>query len=82
MGMVQHEWRRRVIPSCLGQAREAVKQLQYQAAQDVHAELEELGGEDTRIVLMLFMDEALDPDDLAAKALDPTWPAWRECLTE
>jgi hypothetical protein len=82
MGIVQKEWRRKVIPSCLEQAREAVKQLQDQAAQDLHAELVELGDEETWIELMLVQEEAMDPDDLAAKALDPIWPVWRDCLTQ
>jgi hypothetical protein len=75
--VAQHEWRRRVMPSCIEQARNAIRQLQDQGLHDVlSAELEGR----TWLILNLRLEGAVDPDAVAAKALDAVWPAWRDCL--
>ena len=37
---------------------------------------------DTWLVLDLWLEEGADLDAMVAQALDRTWPAWRECVTE
>jgi hypothetical protein len=73
--MARYEWRRRVIPSCAGQAQEAVAQLR---SRGIRASLQR----DNWLVFDLLLDESEDPDRVVATALDRVWPAWRECLTE
>jgi hypothetical protein len=70
-----HEWRRKVLPSCIGQAQEAVAQLR---SRGIRASLEA----NTWLVFDLRMNEAADPDAMVARALDKVWPAWRKCVTE
>jgi hypothetical protein len=73
--MARQEWRCKVIPSCLGQAQEAVAQLRSRGVlADLHRE--------TWLVLGLWVEEGADLDAMAAQTLDRTWPAWRECVTE
>lgn len=73
--MTQREWRRQVLPSCLGQAQEAVARLR---SRGVRASLE--GG--TWLVFDLRVEEGADPDAIVADALDRVWPAWRVCVAE
>ncbi|MEK6328126.1 MAG: hypothetical protein AABM66_11485 [Actinomycetota bacterium] len=72
--MARQEWRRKVIPSCLGQAQEAVAQLR---SRGVLADLQR----DAWLVLDLWVEEGADLDAMVAQALDRVWPAWRECVT-
>jgi hypothetical protein len=72
--MAQQEWRRKVIPSCLGQAQEAVAQLR---SRGLLADLQR-----DVLVFELRLEAREDPDAAAAEALDRVWPAWRECVTE
>ncbi len=72
--MARQEWRRKVIPSCLGQAQEAVAQLRSRGIlADLQREV---------LVFDLRLEAPTDPDALVAEALDRVWPAWRECVTE
>jgi hypothetical protein len=72
--MAQQEWRRKVIPSCLGQAQEAVAQLRSRGIRaDLRRDL---------LVFDLRLEAGEDPDTVVAEALDRVWPAWRECVTE
>jgi hypothetical protein len=73
--MARQEWRRKVLPSCLGQAQEAVAQLR---SRGIRAALES----GTWLVFDLWVNEGAEPDAMVAKALDRVWPAWRECITE
>ena len=73
--MTQREWRRQVLPSCLGQAQEAVARLR---SRGVRASRE--GG--TWLVFDLRVEEGADPDAIVADALDRVWPAWRVCVAE
>lgn len=73
--VTQQEWRRQVLPSCLGQAQEAVAQLR---SRGIRASLE--GG--TWLVLDLRLETGADPDTIVADALDRVWPAWRVCVAE
>ena len=70
----QHEWRRRVLPGCLGKAQEAVARLR---SQGVRADL---NGE--WLVFDLRAVEGKDPDAWVAALLDRVWPRWRECVRE
>jgi hypothetical protein len=72
--VTQHEWRRKVLPSCIGQAQEAVAQLRSRA---IRASLE-----DNTWLVFDLRGEGADPDAMVAKALDKVWPAWRKCVTE
>jgi hypothetical protein len=72
--MARPEWRRKVIPSCLGQAQEAVTQLR---SRGVLADLQR-----DVLVFDLRPEAPTDPDAAVAEALDRVWPAWRECVTE
>jgi hypothetical protein len=72
--MAQQEWRRKVIPSCLGQAQEAVAQLR---SRGIRADLRR-----DVLVFDLRLEAREDPDTAVAEALDRVWPAWRECVTE
>jgi hypothetical protein len=67
------EWRRRVIPSCMSQARGAVEKLRERGVQ---AELV-----DGVFELGLALEPNQDGDARAAEVLDSAWPAWSECLT-
>ena len=71
--MARQEWRRKVIPSCLGQAQEAVAQLR---SRGVRADLQR----DTWLVLDLWVEDEADLDAMVAQTLDRIWPAWRECV--
>jgi lambda repressor-like predicted transcriptional regulator len=73
--MARQEWRRKVIPSCLGQAQEAVAQLR---SRGILADLRRDGW----LVFDLTLDARADPDTVVAEALDRVWPAWRECVTD
>jgi hypothetical protein len=76
--VVHDEWRRRVMPMRVPQARRAIQQLQEQ--QGLHDVVgAELQGK-TWLVLTLRMERPANPDDVAAKALDAAWPEWRDCL--
>ncbi len=72
--MAEHEWRRRVLPDCLGKAQEAVARLR---SQGVRADL---NGE--WLVFDLRAVEGRDPDAWVAGLLDRVWPRWRECVSE
>jgi hypothetical protein len=72
--MAQHQWRRKVVPSCLQNAQEAVAQLR---SRGIRADLE--GG--TWIVFDLWVKEGASPDAVVAHTLDQVWPAWRDCVT-
>ena len=72
--MARQEWRRRVIPSCMGQAQEAVAQLRSRA---VRASLQR-----DWLVLDLLLNEEAEIERAAAELLDRVWPAWRECVAE
>ena len=72
--MARQEWRRKVIPSCLAQAQEAVAQLR---SRGIRAELRR-----DDLVFDLRLEAREDPDVVVAEALDRVWPAWRECVTE
>jgi hypothetical protein len=72
--MARQEWRRKVIPSCLAQAQEAVAQLR---SRGIRADLRR-----DELVFDLRLDAREDPDAAVAEALDRVWPAWRECVTE
>ena len=72
--MTQLEWRRKVLPSCIGQAQEAVAQLRSRA---IRASLE-----DNTWLVFDLRGEGADPDAMVVKALDKVWPAWRTCVTE
>jgi hypothetical protein len=72
--VTQLEWRRKVLPSCIGQAQEAVAQLRSRA---IRASLE-----DNTWLVFDLRGEGADPDAMVAKALDKVWPAWRKCVTE
>ena len=73
--MARQEWRRKVTPSCLGQAQEAVAQLR---SRGVLANLQRDGW----LVIDLRLEAPADPDAVVAQTLDRVWPAWRECMTE
>jgi hypothetical protein len=73
--MARQEWRRKVIPSCLRQAQEAVAQLR---SRGILAEL----SRDGWLVFDLRLEARANPDAAVAEALDRVWPAWRECVTE
>ncbi len=73
--MAPQEWRRKVIPSCLGQAQEAVAQLR---SRGILADLQRDGW----LVFDLRLDASADPDAVVAEALDRVWPAWRQCVTD
>jgi hypothetical protein len=73
--MPRYEWRRRVIPSCAGQAQEAVAQLR---SRGIRVELQH----DVWLVFDLRLEARADPDDVVAEALDRVWPVWRECVTD
>ncbi len=73
--MARQEWRRKVLPACLGQAQEAVAQLR---SRGILADIER----DTWLVFDLRLEARADPDASVAKALDRVWPAWRECMTD
>jgi hypothetical protein len=72
--MPRVQWRRRVIPSCAGQAQEAVAQLRSQA---VRVDLQR-----DWLVFDLWLEEDEKVETVAAKLLDRIWPAWRQCLAE
>ena len=72
--MARQEWRRKVIPSCLAQAQEAVAQLR---SRGVRADLQR-----DVLVFDLGPEAHENPDAAVAEALDRVWPAWRECVTE
>ena len=72
--MARQEWRRKVIPSCLAQAQEAVAQLR---SRGIRADLRS-----DDLVFDLRLEAREDPDPVVAEALDRVWPAWRECVTE
>jgi hypothetical protein len=72
--MARQEWRRKVIPSCLAQAQEAVAQLR---SRGIRADLRS-----DDLVFDLRLEAREDPDAVVAEALDRVWPAWRECVTE
>ncbi|MGH2973491.1 MAG: hypothetical protein ACRDLL_01285 [Solirubrobacterales bacterium] len=70
-----HHWRRRVIPSCRGQARKAVGQLRDRG---LIAELE-----DGAWLEITFAPEgAQDPEALVSEWLNEVWPAWETCLED
>ena len=73
--MAQQEWRCKVVPSCLGQAQDAVAQLR---SRGVLANLQRDGW----LVFDLRLEAPADPDAVVGAALDRVWPAWRECVTE
>jgi hypothetical protein len=73
--VARQEWRRKVLPGCLGQAQEAVAQLR---SQGILANLER----ETWLVFDLRLEARANPDVAVAKALDRVWPAWRECVTD
>jgi hypothetical protein len=73
--MPRYQWRRRVIPSCAGQAQEAVAQLR---ARGIRVDLER-----DWIVFDLLLDgEEPEVEAAAVKLLDRVWPAWRQCVAE
>jgi hypothetical protein len=72
--MAVQEWRRKVIPSCLEQAQEAVAQLRSRGI------LADLQRDD--LVFDLKLEAGADPDAVVAEALDRVWPAWRQCVTD
>jgi hypothetical protein len=73
----QYEWRRKVVPMRIEQARRAIQDLQDQRPREVlGAELESR----TWLVLTLRLEGAANPDLIAARALDSVWPGWRENL--
>ena len=72
--MARQEWRRKVIPSCLGQAQEAVAQLR---SRGLLADLQR-----DVLVFDLRLEAPTDPDTVVAQTLDRVWPCWRECVTE
>jgi hypothetical protein len=74
---VQHEWRRKVVPMHIGQARRAIQDLEDRRPRYVLGA--ELQGR-TWLVLNLRLDGAANPDWVAAQALDSVWPTWRESL--
>jgi hypothetical protein len=73
--MARQEWRRKVIPSCLAQAQEAVAQLR---SRGIRAELQRDGS----LVFDLRLGARADPDAVVAETLDRVWPAWRQCVTD
>lgn len=68
------EWRRKVIPSCLGQAQEAVAQLR---SRGIRVDLQR-----DDLVFDLRLEAREDPDAVVTEALDRVWPAWRRCVTD
>jgi Fe2+ or Zn2+ uptake regulation protein len=72
--MARHEWRRRVIPSCAGQAQEAVAQLR---SRGIRVTLQR-----DWLVFDLLLDGDEEVETAAAELLDRVWPAWRECVAE
>jgi hypothetical protein len=73
--MPRYEWRRRVIPSCAGQAQEAVAQLR---SRGIRADLQ-----GDWLVFDLLLDGGEEGVEAAtAKLLDRVWPAWRQCVAE
>jgi hypothetical protein len=73
--MPRYEWRRRVIPSCAGQAQEAVAQLR---SRGIRADLQH-----DWLVFDLLLDGGEEEVEAAAtKLLDRVWPAWRQCVAE
>jgi hypothetical protein len=68
------EWRRKVIPSCLEQAQEAVAQLR---SRGIRADLQR-----DDLVFDLRLEAREDPDAVVTEALDRVWPAWRQCVTD
>ncbi len=73
--MPRYQWRRRVIPSCAGQAQEAVAQLR---SRGIRVDLER-----DWLVFDLLLDGGEEEVEAAAiKLLDRVWPAWRQCVAE
>ncbi len=72
--MPRSQWRRRVIPSCAGQAQEAVAQLRSRA---IRVDLQR-----DWLVFDLSLEEGEEVEAVAAELLDRVWPAWRQCLAE
>ena len=72
--MARQEWRRKVIPSCLAQAQEAVAQLR---SRGIRADLRR-----DDLVFDLRLEAREDLDAVVAEALDRVWPAWRQCVTD
>ena len=72
--MPRVQWRRRVIPSCAGQAQEAVAQLRSRA---IRADLQR-----DWLVFDLWLEEGEEVEAVAAELLDRIWPAWQQCLAE
>jgi hypothetical protein len=75
--MAVYEWRRKVVPMRIADARRAVEELEDERPREVLAA--ELEGR-TWLVLSLRLEGSMNPDAVAARALDAVWPAWREWL--
>jgi hypothetical protein len=73
--MPRYQWRRRVIPSCAGQAQEAVAQLR---SRGIRVDLQR----DQLVFDLLLNGGEEDVEVAAVKLLDRVWPAWRQCMAE
>jgi len=70
--VARHEWRRKLLPECLGEAQEAVAQLR---ARGIPVELKGKGGD------WLVFDET-EGDAWVVEMLDRVWPRWRDCVSD
>ena len=66
-----HEWRREILPDCLGKAQEAIARLRSQGIRV------ELKGN-----WLVFDLGDTQRDARAFESLDHVWPDWRDCVND